>query len=172
MMQLLQWVESTAMAAWVRESVSLWAYPGMLSLHAIGLAFAVGVSFAIDLRVLGVGQGVPVAALRGFVPVLWIGFWVNAVSGSFLLVAYATTLLTNPIFLVKLSLIGLAVIQVVLLNRRLFAGGRDSRAREIDGKARWLAVCGLGLWTGAILGGRMTAYLDLVAKTLGLAEGG
>ena len=36
------WLESTALSQWVVGSPSLLAFPGILTLHAIGMGFAVG----------------------------------------------------------------------------------------------------------------------------------
>ena len=38
---------------------------------------------------------------------MWAGFWINALSGILLLIAYPTKALTNPLFYAKLVLIGL-----------------------------------------------------------------
>ena len=92
----LAWVESTALSQWVVGSPSMFAFPGILVLHAIGMGFAVGVSVAIDLRILGVASRVPLAEMRRFLPVLWAGFWLNAASGVLLLIGYPTKALTNP----------------------------------------------------------------------------
>jgi len=48
------WLESTALNQWIVGSPSLWAFPGILAVHAIGMGFAAGLSAAIDLRVLGI----------------------------------------------------------------------------------------------------------------------
>ena len=40
---------------------------------------------------------------------MWAGFWVNAVSGVLLLIAYPTKALTNPLFYVKLVLIAIGL---------------------------------------------------------------
>ena len=39
---LFGWVEATALSYWLRESPSLWAFPFVLILHTVGLAFFVG----------------------------------------------------------------------------------------------------------------------------------
>jgi hypothetical protein len=161
-MDLLHWIENTALSTWVRESVSLWAYPGILSFHTIGLGFLVGTSVAIDLRVLGFAPKIPLQSMSRFVPVFWVGFWLNALSGALLLAAYASTTLLNPIFVVKLVLILLAVINVSVLDRRLFGSGAAPAGRSTEA----LAVSSLVLWAGAIVTGRMTAYLDLVKGLL------
>ena len=52
--EFLASLEQSTIGTIVRES--LWAYPTLLVLHALGLAFVVGVNAAIDLRVLGVAR--------------------------------------------------------------------------------------------------------------------
>src|SRR5258705_8436314 len=106
---LLRWLESSPLSIWTRESNSVLAYPAILSAHAIGMALAAGVNAAIALHLLGVGPGIPTQELRRFVGVLWLGFWMNAVSGGLLLIAYPTKAVTNPVFFVKLSLIAVAM---------------------------------------------------------------
>lgn len=158
----LNWIEGTAIATWVRESVSLFAYPGLLAAHTMGLAFVVGLSVALSLRVLGVAKQAPIAPMRSFVPVLWAGFGVNAVTGTLLLMASASTLMVNPIFLSKLAFVTLATISVLLLNRALFGDGGGASP---SGNARRLAIACIAFWSLAIVTGRLTAYLDLVKNT-------
>ena len=55
-------MEGTALAAWTRESPSLWAYPTILTLHSIGLGVVVGASLVLDLRLLGYGRRLSMAA--------------------------------------------------------------------------------------------------------------
>src|SRR5215469_8067520 len=47
---------------------------------------------------------------KRFFPVLWAGFWLNAVSGVVLLIGYPTKALTNPMFYLKLVFIGLGIL--------------------------------------------------------------
>src|SRR5206468_10140089 len=110
MMGFFAWLESTAFCIWVRESDSVWAYPTILFLHTVGLGLVAGVSAAIDLRILGFAARLPLAPMEEFFPIMWAGFWINAVSGTVLLIADATTKLTNPVFYVKMGFIALAVI--------------------------------------------------------------
>jgi hypothetical protein len=89
---------------------------------------------------------------------MWLGFWINAVSGSILLVADATTKLANPAFAVKMSCIGLAVINIFLIRRYVFRDpGLDKGPVPTIGKV--LAATSLLLWTGAITAGRLMAYV-------------
>src|SRR5262245_57297123 len=101
-MAFLQWLESTPFSTWLKESPSLLAYPFVLFLHTVGLTFTAGPSTVISLRLLGFGKQLPVAPLDRFFPVIWIGFWLTAVSGLVMLAVDATTKLANPVFGVKM----------------------------------------------------------------------
>ena len=148
----LLWLESTALSQWVVGSPSLFAFPGILALHAIGMGFAVGISAAFDLRILGVAPGIALAEVRRFFPILWGGFWLNAASGVLLLVAYPTKALTNPVFYLKLVMIAVAMTLLVRLDRRVLAGTADDRS------ARRMAMVSLFCWITAITAGRFLAY--------------
>src|SRR6185436_8736499 len=115
-------IENSALSVWLRESTTTWAFPFVLVLHTIGLAFMVGVNVAIDVRALGGAMGVPLISLRRYYRVMWAGFWINAFSGVLLLIAYPTKALTNPIFYLKLTLIGVGVVLAVKI-RVYVAGG-------------------------------------------------
>src|SRR5688572_783758 len=148
----LAWVESTPLSQWVVESPSIFAFPGILVLHAIGMAFSVGISAAVDLRILGVAPGVPVREMRRLLPILWAGFWLNAASGVLLLIGYPTKALTNPVFYLKLALIGTALLVLRVLLRAVRSG------EPIDRQTRALAAVSLALWAAAIAAGRLLAY--------------
>src|SRR5687768_1768359 len=113
------WIESSALSVFVREWPSLWGFPFILILHTWGLAFLVGANVAIAARALGAAQGVPLAALEPYYRVMWVGFWINALSGVLLLIAYPTKALTNPLFYVKLLLIAVALVVAQQIRQQL-----------------------------------------------------
>ena len=155
----LAWVESTTLSQWVVGSPSMFAFPGILTLHAIGMGFAVGISGGLDLRILGVAGKVPLAEMRRFLPILWAGFWLNAASGMLLLIGYPTKALTNPVFYLKLTLIAVAMVLLVRISRRAFATGTDTTpGNEFSPRLRKLAIASLVCWAGAITAGRLLAY--------------
>ena len=154
----LAWVESTALSQWVVGSPSIFAFPGILVLHAIGMAFAVGISAAMDLRILGVAARVPFAEMRRFLPILWAGFWVNAASGVLLLVGYPTKALTNPVFYIKLILIAVAMVLMVRISRYAIRYDSATVNSAFPPALRRLALVSLLCWAGAITAGRLLAY--------------
>ena len=153
----LLWLESSALSQWVVGSPSLFAFPGILALHAIGMGFAVGICLALDLRILGVAPGIQLAQMRRFVPILWAAFWLNAISGVLLLIGYPTKALTNPVFYLKLLLIGVGLVLFVRMGRRVF---NEERTPDADAAPalRRLAVISVVCWVGAITAGRLLAY--------------
>jgi hypothetical protein len=152
----LIWLESTALSQWVVGSPSMFAFPGILALHAIGMAFAVGICLALDLRVLGVAPGVEIAEMRRFVPLVWVAFWLNAISGILLLIGYPTKALTNPVFYLKLLLIAVGLVLFVRIGRRVFTD-TAAAAPQLP-RLRRAAVVSIVCWVGAITAGRFLAY--------------
>jgi len=161
MMEFLASLEGSALATWIRESSSLWAYPTVLFLHTIGMATVVGVNAGIDLRILGFAPELPLAPMIRFFPVMWAAFAINALSGIALVIADATTKLTNPVFYVKMVFIALAVINLWLVRTRVV---RDPviDMSPVSTNAKILAVTSLIFWLGAITAGRLLAYLGPV----------
>jgi hypothetical protein len=154
MAEFLAQVEASGLATWVRESPSLWAYPTILTLHSIGLGVVVGASVVIDLRLLGRAGGIARKDLAALFPIIWGAFAVNAVSGVLLFVADATRKSTQPVFLVKLACIALAL--VVTFRARTLLMDDDA---ERTGTGTRLGSMSLLLWLGAIAAGRLMAYL-------------
>jgi uncharacterized membrane protein len=148
----LLWLESTAFSIWMRESSSLFAFPGILAVHTIGLAFIAGLNAALDLRLLGVAARIPAIAFERFLPAMWMGLWLNVLSGIALLIGYPTKALTNPVFYLKLAFIAAALVILKNVRRRLPIETVPSR------ELRMLAAASLACRAGAIVGGRLLAY--------------
>jgi hypothetical protein len=155
-MDILIWIEGTAFATTLRESASIWAYPTILTLHTVGLAVLVGASTALDLRLLGFGAAIPVATFAPSFRVMWIGFWLNAVSGAVLFTAEASTKGSSAIFVWKLGVIALCVVNMWLIRRVVF--GRPAAPATAGALPKLLALSSLALWVIAIALGRWMAY--------------
>lgn len=158
-MAFLVWLRDSGFSTWLRESGTIWSYPTVLFLHTLGLAILVGFNSTLDLRVLGVASRLPLPVFDRLFPLLWGGFWINALSGAALFVADAPAKATDPVFGIKLTLIALAIVNMVWLRRELFRNriGIDT-GRPMSAKGKMLAATSLLLWIGATTAGRLMAY--------------
>jgi hypothetical protein len=156
MFEYTDWIEHSLLSVWIRED-SLWAFPIVLILHTVGLAFLVGANVAVDVRILGLGSRIPVTAMLPFFRVMWLGFWLNAVSGVLLLITYPTKALTNPLFYAKLGLVAAALAHAEWVRRRL-ARGPALDATGASLRVRMAAAAALVCWGAAIAAGRLLAY--------------
>ena len=156
---MLEWLETTALAIWVGES--LWGYPIMLSAHAVGLAVVVGIFVMLDLRMLGVVRGISFRAFLSLYRLAWIGFIVNTLSGTALFIQQATTFMDSTPFLIKISGVIAGVIVGVLIQGRLTARLTewDADDANVESSAKGLAGVSLLCWLGAIVAGRLIAYI-------------
>src|ERR1700704_878404 len=158
MLAWLQSLEGNSFSFGLKESPSIWGSAPILFIHPVGLSFAVGPSVAIDLRLLGVGRRLPVGPFDAFFKVIWIGFWVNAVSGTVLFVTDATSKLANPLFYVKMTFVFIAVGVMAVMRRRIF---RDAglAAKPVPVTGKYLAVASIVCWFAAITAGRFMSYV-------------
>ena len=157
MMELLVSLENSGFGVWLRESPSIWAYPAILTLHTLGLAVLVGGNAVVDLRLLGYGRGIALSSLDTLFPVMWAGFWVNAISGVALFVGGATTKGTTQVFVWKLVIIAAGVLVLVAIRRTVYGRGVDAPVESPI--SRVLAATSLALWFLAIVTGRYMAYV-------------
>lgn len=152
------WLEGTALSIWLRESPSLWAFPFVLFLHTLGLGLLVGVNVAINLWLANRPAEPPGRAISQLFIVMWFGFWINAASGILLLVAYPAKALTNPVFYIKMVLIGAGVVCLQWI-RNVIADNWGALGEELASRrVRGYAVAGVFIWIGAIFAGRLLAY--------------
>lgn len=155
---MFEWLETTPPAIWVGES--LWGYPIMLGCHAIGLAVVVGIFLMRDLRLIGFFQGISYESLDSLRNLGWTGFVINAVSGCFLFSSQATVFIESTPFLLKISMIFLAAISAAVIQNKLRdAAPQWDSSGAVAGNVRVIAMASIALWIGAIIAGRLVAYL-------------
>jgi hypothetical protein len=159
MEQMMVWLERTALGVWTRESGSIWAYPTVLTLHTVGLGIVVGASAVVDFVLLGFAPRVRIPALTPLFRFIWWAFALNAATGVVLFVSEATDKSRQPVFYVKLGLIALALWNTALIQG-IICRAADVLPSSAEARSgRRLAAASLGLWIGAIVAGRLMAYL-------------
>jgi hypothetical protein len=156
MASYLEWLQDLPFPMWIAGSESLWSFPFVLFLHAIGMGLSVGTAFVICMRLVGVGRPLPVSSLRMFFKIFWGGFFLNLVTGSILFAAHATITGYIPMYYAKLALI--AVGMVVSVPIRTFVDG-DASDGAIPSRVKGLAALSLVVWVAVITSGRLIAYV-------------
>ena len=160
---VLSWIEDSALAVWVGESI--WGFPISLTLHALGMGFLAGGNLALALRLLGVAPAIPLPSLLRLYPLLWGSAGLSLVSGVMLLSAYPAKALTNGVFYSKLTLIALGLWLLAKPVRRLLQQGGNAAVERRFGAAMAL------IWLATITAGRFLAYTHNVMHVSDLTGG-
>jgi hypothetical protein len=139
---------------------SAWGWPIAEIAHFTGICLLVGAVGTFDLRMLGLGRGLSLAALHQLVPFGVAGFALSAASGFLFVVTSPDQYLYNPAWQVKMALLALAGLNMALFylttSRKLAGLGPDDRAPIA---ARVFAGISLACWIGVIAAGRViTAF--------------
>ena len=161
-MDFLLKLEQLPFCVWLHESSSIWAFPMFLFMHTLGMSMIAGVGGVIDLALLGFWPKTSMKPLERLYPLMWSGFWINAVTGTILTIADASTRLTNPIFYIKMTFVFAGVAILYVMRKKVF-GDPKLDERPLPASARGLAWISLLCWLGAITAGRLLAYLGPVS---------
>jgi hypothetical protein len=136
---------------------SAWLYPATNVLHLLAVALLVGTIVALDLRVLGLGRRLPLAALDAYLArFARVAIPLILVTGFCLFAADASHLVGSAALWVKLGLLALGLANA-LLFRRLWRGRLGDAAAPAGARAQ--AALSLLLWPSAAVAGRLIAYL-------------
>jgi hypothetical protein len=151
----MAWLDSTQLSAWV---VYPWVWPTLEVFHFLGLTLLMGTVVLLDLRLLGMGKGLPVAPLHQFIPWGIAGFIVNLITGFLFFVGSPTAYVYNIAFQLKMTAILLAGMNVLvfylILFRKVEALGPGDDAPLA---AKCVAGTSLFLWLAVIVLGRYIA---------------
>lgn len=136
-----------------------WAWPVAESLHFIGLSLLIGTVGLFDLRLLGLGKRIPIAAMHRLVPWGVLGFGINAFSGLSFLMTEPDQYIYNPSFHFKvlfLAAAGLNALAFYLTSYRRVTA-RDA-AFDAPRAAKIIAAVSLSLWISVIVAGRLLTF--------------
>ncbi|TCT09812.1 hypothetical protein EDC22_1066 [Tepidamorphus gemmatus] len=150
---ILAAVEASAFGATMRRSV--WLFPAANVLHVVGAMVFFALVAAMDVAVLrhsATGARGVIASIR---PYAVAGLLVQIVTGLMLLVPEASHIGMNPAFRIKLLAIGLALLNVAVLEGILHAAARDLTLLRL---ARFAAAASLAVWLAVAALGRLIAY--------------
>jgi hypothetical protein len=151
------WLDDTQLSHWIAETT--WVYPTLETMHTVGMALLIGSLGLIDLRVLGFKPELPLIETQRLLPLAWLGFTLNAFSGTLLFVSDSVMFYSSYTFRIKIALIILGGINAALLGNKVFqpaAAGAAPSPPTVG--AKWIAGTSLVFWFGAIIAGRLIAY--------------
>lgn len=151
-----------------------WVWPVCEILHFFGMALIIGTIGLVDLRILGVGKGIPIKSLERLVPLGVIGFAINVLTGLTFVggnpVGGPQEYLGNLAFLIKMTLILIAGLNLLAFYVFGIAKAADAVSPEgsAPASAKVVAAVSLLMWFGVILFGRFIMYNDTLLYVLGL----
>jgi hypothetical protein len=158
MKEFLSFLDNSAVGNWVRDAPTIWAFPTILVLHTIGMAIVAGGSTMISLVMLGFWPAVPIKPFARVFPYMWAAFFLNAVTGTLMLIADATNKLTSLDFYIKMALVFLGMYLLFRIQRQIFQNPQVDLA-PLPGNSKLLAWASIACWFGAITSGRLLAYV-------------
>ena len=148
-------------AALSRElRASIWVYPLVNTGHVDGIALRFGAIAPLDLRLLGCWKRVPLEHLAGtLVPVAITGLVLAVSTGALLFSTKPLDYVVEPLFGIKMALLGAAGLNALLLRRspqwKLIGVAAGAALRP---GWRVAAVVSIVLWLGVITAGRLIGY--------------
>ena len=151
-------LHATALSRELRASI--WVYPLVNTGHVVGIALLFGAIAPLDLRLLGCWKRVPLDHLAAtLVPVSVAGLVLAVSTGALLFATKPLDYVIEPLFGIKMALLGAAVLNALLLRRssqwRVLGVARDASPRP---GWRVAAVVSIVLWLGVITAGRLIGY--------------
>ena len=154
---MLAWIEGSWLGVTLRDFP--WAFPAAEILHFTGLCLMLGALIVIDLRLLGFARGLPGRTIRDLMPLVWIGFSINAFTGFLFFVAAPFFYYPNGPLRIKLVLILFAGANALWFERSL-RGEADHLAErdEASSQLKLSAGVSLVLWTSIVFFGRMIMF--------------
>jgi hypothetical protein len=153
----LAWLDDTQLSHLIAETT--WVYPTLETMHTIGMALLIGSLGLVDLRVLGFKPELPLLETQRLLPLAWLGFTLNALSGTLLFISDSVMFYSSYTFRIKIALIILGGINAALLGRKVFQpASSDAAPLSPSVGAKWIAGTSLVFWFGAIIAGRLIAY--------------
>jgi hypothetical protein len=135
------------------------AYLLVNAAHILGIGLVVGAILPLDLRLVGLLRGAPLAVLGPFLSrAAAVGVATAALTGAWLFAVNAGDYVANPAFLAKMALLALALVNVALQHS---AGGFRAaiEGERPTGATRAFAAASLLVWPLVLLAGRWIAFV-------------
>lgn len=157
-MNLLEQLSDSAFSGWL--SISMLGFPTLIALHSVGMAVVVGLSFVITLRLYGHVTDISADRLPQLLQVAAWGFTLNLLTGLALFITRGDEYIVSGMFLLKM---GIVLASAAVLFWLAYQGRRRALVTGTQlapGRFRALSLLATVGWFGAVVAGRMLAYLS------------
>lgn len=158
-LDICTWLETTPIAVMVRESALL--FPWLEAIHVAAVTLVLGFIVILDARLLGLfSKNEAVTKMTNeLTPWVWRFFAVAAVTGLLMFSGTASKYITNPPFLLKMSFLAAAAINMGLFHFTTYRGvARWDRALPPPAAARLAGGLSIALWVSIIAIGRYIGF--------------
>jgi hypothetical protein len=136
-----------------------WIIPVVQTIHILAIAAVLGSALTLSSRILRTkGQPQPGGPSTSFVTI-WVALPILLVTGALLVTAEPARDLENPVFVLKMALV-LVAVGVTFVQQ---ASLRRPKAEGTPSRGIWqstLAVASLALWVAIVFAGRLIAYVQ------------
>jgi hypothetical protein len=144
-------------ALWLQRSGT--AYLVVNAAHILGIGLLVGAILPLDLRLIGLLRGAPLAVLAPFlIRAAAFGLALALLTGAWLFTVKPSEYAGNPAFLAKLALLALALGNIALQHRGR-ALAESIEAERVSGRVRASAFASVTLWLAVLLAGRWIGFV-------------
>lgn len=158
MNSILDWMQTTWLNSFALNYS--WTWPIMETLHFIGMSLLIGSIIVMDLRLLGVQRVIPSLTVHSLLPMAFIGFGINLLTGIVFLFGDPYRYAVNISFQIKMVLVLLAGLNALLYSIKvapaLAANPPQANTPPI---AKAVGATSLVLWIAVICFGRLIPYL-------------
>jgi len=157
-MGLMQALQNSALAEWL--SVSMLGAPTLIAIHSVGMAVAVGLALIVAMRLNGWLGDLSARQLGRLLDVALGGFALNFITGLGIFVTRAAEYVVSYMFMTKMLFVILSIGTLLLLRERLGRTPTSDAYAGADAIARRLSLASVAFWFGAVISGRLIAYLS------------
>jgi hypothetical protein len=157
-MSVLTYLKDSAFSGWLL--VSMLGFPTLIALHSVGMAIVVGLTLMISLRLNGFITGLQEALIPKLVTIAVWGFTLNLVTGLAIFITRGPEYIVSYIFLLKMVLVLISASILFWLRLRLKSERTTITGIAGDSLARNMSSLATVTWFGAVVAGRLIAYLS------------
>lgn len=157
-MNFLAYLEASVFSEWVLTSML--GFPTLIALHSVGMAVAVGLSIIVTLYLNNIVTGISVVLIPRLLGIAVWGFILNFITGVVLFISRGPEYMQSVIFLIKLLLVVVSATILFWLKYRMTSSVSTPEIVEIDTMAKRLSLLFAVTWVGAVVAGRLIAYLS------------